>query len=81
MRSMLILLALFLGGILVPAGGPAAAADLGLTRAPANGPRHALPFPRSARAAAVWGENACWEDCQRVCTSGLAGCLAARQSG
>lgn len=34
-----------------------------------------LPFPRDARAQAVWGERACWSDCQSYCTWGEAACL------
>ena len=75
MKSLLVLLALVCGGMVLPSGGPAAAADLGLTRAPAMRHISSLPFRRSPRAAAVWGEGACWQACQRECTWGLAGCL------
>lgn len=34
-----------------------------------------LPFPRDMRAQAVWGERACWSDCQSYCTWGEASCL------
>ena len=81
MKLAVLLLALLLGGIVMPTNGSAVAADLGLSRAPAYGHGYALPFPRSARAAAVWGEGACWRDCQRSCTWGLTGCLAVDSQG
>lgn len=34
-----------------------------------------LPFPRDARAQAVWGERSCWSECQSYCTWGEAACL------
>ena len=81
MKLAIILLALLLGGIVMPTGGPANAADLGLSQAPAYGHGHALPFPRSARAASVWGEGTCWNACQASCTWGLTGCLAVDSQG
>ncbi len=81
MKLAMLLLVLLFGGIMMPNSRPAVGADLGLTRAPAYGHRFALPFPRSARAAAVWGEGACWRDCQRTCTWGLTGCLAVDSQG
>jgi len=36
---------------------------------------YVLPFPRSERAQAVWGETTCWQDCQRTCAWGLTECL------
>jgi hypothetical protein len=35
-----------------------------------------LPFPRGKRAAAVWAETACRNDCGSHCTWGLAACLS-----
>jgi hypothetical protein len=40
-----------------------------------------LPFPRDARAQAVWGERACRTDCQSYCTWGEAACLARDPQG
>ncbi len=81
MKSILVLLILVLGGSWMPTGGPAAAADLGLTRASAHSRGKFLPFPRSARATAVWGESACWRGCQGSCTWGLSACLAVDAQG
>ena len=82
MEFRIVLLALLFGGIMMPGWGRAHAADLA-TMWPAYGHRAtpALPFPRGARAAAVWGEDACWNDCQATCTWGLAGCLKADNQG
>ena len=57
MKLAIVLLALLLGGIVMPTDGPATAADLGLSRAPAYGHGYALPFPRSARAAVRVGRG------------------------
>lgn len=81
MKRLAIILAVLVGGISVPPNGPAAAADLGVARAPAYVQLHALPFPRSARAAAVWGEGACWHSCQATCTWGLPACLSVDGQG
>lgn len=40
-----------------------------------------LPFPRDARAQAVWGERACWSECQSFCTWGEAACLQVDAQG
>lgn len=82
MKHLIVLLALLFGGIVMPTGGPATATDLGTT-APGYSHRQAsvLPFPRNARADAVWGEAACWRDCQASCTWGLAGCLSVDTQG
>lgn len=77
MRRWPILIALLLGGILLP-GGPAAAADVG--PAPVqlwryNAHPQALPFARSERAEAVWASGACWSDCGSYCAWGMAECL------
>lgn len=81
MRIRIVLLALLLGGIVVPGWGLARAADLGVRTAPAYSRSHALPFPRSARATAVWGEGACWNDCQATCTWGQSACLVTDSQG
>lgn len=78
MKHLIVLLAVLFGGIVMPA----TAAELGAMESGYT-QRHpsVLPFPRSARAEAVWGENACWSDCQRTCTWGLAGCLSFDSQG
>ena len=81
MKVRIVLLALLFGAFGLPGSGPARAADLGLRTAPAYSRGHVLPFPRSARAAAVWGEGACWQGCQARCTWGQSACLSADSQG
>lgn len=74
MKSFLVVLALLLGGIVLPAAG----ADLKPMNASSwRGTVHrdGLPFPRSERAQSVWASGACWSDCGAHCAWGLAGCL------
>jgi hypothetical protein len=72
MKRLIILLALLLGGILVPATGPASAAD-NVWR---KGAQHdSVPFPRSERAQSVWASGACWSECGSYCAWGQSGCL------
>ena len=33
------------------------------------------PYPREARAEAVWNERACWSGCASYCSWGMAACL------
>jgi hypothetical protein len=78
MKPWLILIALLLGGILLPNGGPAAAgdgkaSDVKIWRYGAPGQE--LPFPRSERAQSVWASGACWSECGSYCAWGQAGCL------
>jgi len=83
MKPWLILIALLLGGILLPGGGPASAgdgkawdvkpSDVKIWRYGAPGPE--LPFPRSERAQSVWASGACWSECGAHCAWGMAGCL------
>lgn len=40
-----------------------------------------LPFPRSTRAQAIYGERPCWSGCQSYCTWGEAACLEADAQG
>jgi len=77
MKRALILAILLAVGTLLPASGRVMAADAGPARyAVRSGDRiYVLPFPRSERAQAVWGETACWQDCQRTCAWGLTECL------
>lgn len=81
MKVRIFLLALLFGAIGMPGLGQVRAADLGLRIAPAYSRGHDLPFPRSARAAAVWGEGACWNDCQATCTWDQTACLSADSQG
>lgn len=83
MKRALVLLFLLTGGTLVPAGSPAAAAEIGAARyAVRSGQRiYVLPFPRSERAQAVWADTACWQDCQRTCAWGLTECLYRNAQG
>ena len=76
MKRSIILLALFLGGILLPE--VATAADMAPLRHSSviTGPRiRELPFPRSERAQSVWASGACWSECGAYCAWGEAGCL------
>ena len=75
MKPVVALLALLLGGILMPAGAaPAAAADATVWRSTTH--NGTLPFPRSEQAQSVWAGGACWSECGSHCTWGLAACLA-----
>ena len=66
------------GGLLLPAAGPAQAADTALrphaTRS-LSARTSVLPFPRSERAQSVWASGACWSECGSYCAWGEAGCL------
>jgi len=78
MKPWLILIALLLGGLLLPGVGPAAAgggkaSDVKIWRYSAPGQE--LPFPRSERAQSVWASGACWSECGSYCAWGAAGCL------
>ena len=78
MKPWPILIALLLGGILLSAGGPAAAgdgkaSDVKIWRYATPGQE--LPFPRSERAQSVWASGACWSECGSYCAWGMAGCL------
>lgn len=78
MKPFVVILALLLGGIVLPAAGPAMGADLMPMKASSwRSPlyRDVLPFPRSERAQSVWASRACWSDCGSHCAWGLAGCL------
>ena len=74
MKSAAVLLALLLGGLVLPAGTIRAADEAAWWRAPAA-PAEVLPFPRGKRADAVWAGGACWSECGSYCAWGLAGCL------
>lgn len=78
MKSAILIIALLLGGILMPVAAPAAAADLKPMQASSwRNPLHrdVLPFPRSERAQSVWASGACWSECGSHCAWGFAGCL------
>jgi hypothetical protein len=87
-RSIVLTILLLLAGLLLPPAGSAVAAELKVSRysAPAAaGPRppiwrynsrnQALPFPRSARAQAIWDSGACWSQCGAYCAWALNSCL------
>ena len=78
MKPALVLIALLLGGLLLPSAGPAVAADqVALNASPWRYNAHGsgLVFPRSERAQSVWASDACWRQCGSYCTWGEAGCL------
>lgn len=71
--SFAICLAAVLGTIVV---GPAFAVDADAAgRWRGNMQFHSLPFPRSERAAAIWGERACWSECGAHTAWGMTACL------
>ncbi len=53
---------------------PAMAAD-GALLSRADPLTRQLPYPREARAEAVWNERACWSGCGSYCAWGMAACL------
>jgi hypothetical protein len=77
MKCAVVLLISLTAGVLVPVSNQVAAAEIGaMQHAARSGERvYVLPFPRSERAQSVWGETACWQDCQRTCVWGLTECL------
>ncbi|MBI2717066.1 MAG: hypothetical protein HYX37_21860 [Rhizobiales bacterium] len=78
MKPWLILIALLLGGIVLPIGGPAAAGDgkaSTVTLWRYNAHSQDLPFPRGERAASVWASRTCWSECGSYCAWGMVGCL------
>jgi hypothetical protein len=73
------LIALATAALVLIAAAPADAADLRQWR---NGSRnYSLPFPRTARAQAVWDSDACWSDCAAHCTWGQHACLRVDPQG
>jgi hypothetical protein len=79
MKRSILLVALLLGGILLPSVGPAAADQVKPWRY--NARSHELPFPRSERAQSVWASGACWSECGSYCAWGFAGCLTRDAQG
>ena len=82
MKPWLILIALLLGGILLPGGGrprPAAQgldASLRPSRFGAMARRGRSCRSRAASAPqSVWASGACWSECGSYCAWGMAGCL------
>ena len=78
MKHALVLIAIVLGGLLLPSAGPAGAADQVVMKASPwryNAPRGDLPFPRSERAQSVWASGACWSECGSYCAWGQTACL------
>jgi hypothetical protein len=74
MKQTIVLLALLICGALLPAAGPATAAD-GVKPWRYNAHPPDLPFTRSERAQSVWASGACWSDCGSYCAWGQTGCL------
>lgn len=84
MKSLLLLIALLITGILLPALGPAAAQDIKpLVVKPWRFNDHSpdLPFPRGERSASVWALGACWSECGSYCAWGMAACLTRDAQG
>ena len=78
MKSLLLLIALLLGGNLLLAPGPAAADNVKPSVVKPwryNDHSQELPFARGERAAAVWALGACWSECGSYCAWGVAACL------
>jgi hypothetical protein len=70
MRRLLIALVLVTGF-----AGSTYAADAIVSRNASVMAPAALPFPRTARAAAVWDERACWSQCGSYTAWGMVSCL------
>jgi hypothetical protein len=77
MKRAVMLIGLVFGGIVMPCAEWATAADRALAPAAVQ----ALPFPRSQRAESIWAADACWGQCQSVCTWDLVGCLQVDNQG
>ena len=73
MKPSVLLLAVLLGGILMPAAGPATAGEATIWRYNRHSPEPA--FPLSERAQSVWASGACWNDCGSYTTWNLVACL------
>jgi len=73
MKPAIVLIALFLGGILLPAAGPTSAAEQKPWRYTTRSQE--LPFQRSERAQSVWASGACWSECGSYCAWGQTVCL------
>ena len=72
MKGSLLLLAVLLGSILLPAG-PAAAGETAIWRY--NRHSNEPAFPLSERAESVWASGACWSECGSYTTWNLAACV------
>ncbi len=73
MKPSVLLLAVLLGGILMPAGVPATAGEAAIWRYNRHSQEPA--FPLSERAQSVWASGACWSDCGSYTTWNLVACL------
>ena len=69
---MRILVALLLGLLSIAS---AIAADGAVTLRTDHPLVRQLPYPRAARAEAVWNERTCWSGCGSYCSWGMAACL------
>jgi hypothetical protein len=74
MKTSFVLIALLIGGMLLPSAGPAAATD-GVKPWRYFAKSQEPPFSRSKRAQTVWASGACWSDCGSHCAWGQSGCL------
>ena len=75
MIRIFLLLALLLGGIMLPHHG-AEAADASNARHASAPLAKPLPFPRSKRAQAIWAGDFCWNSCQSYCSWDAVACFA-----
>jgi hypothetical protein len=73
MKFSLLLLVVLLGGISMPAAGPAVAGDTAIWRYHRHSQEPA--FPLGERAQSVWASGACWSDCGSYTTWNLVACL------
>ena len=71
LRAVRVIIVLLIGLLVA---GPAMAAD-GAFVSRGDPLVRNLPYPREARAEAVWNERACWSGCGSYCAWGMAACL------
>ena len=86
----IVLTVLLLAGLLLPAAGPASAAEqprLSRYSGPPpvvgphppiwryNGPPQEMPFARSERSQSIWASGTCWSECGAYCAWNLNACL------
>jgi len=73
LMKLFVLLAVLLGGILLPAIVPADAGEAAIWRY--DRPNPEPPFPLGKWARSVWASGACWSECGSVTAWQLASCL------
>jgi hypothetical protein len=84
-----LLVAAILGGIVMPFGAGAVAADAKPVDTQPfetkpwryNDHSDTLPFPRGDRAQSVWSSGGCWSECGSYCAWGAADCLTRAPQG